>query len=331
MDSRDLPTGPFTLEDAERLGITRHRLRCAVREGVVRRIVTGVYVRADRPDSHAVRCAAVARVVSPASVVCDRTAAWLHGIDVFGLGDQEVLPPVETCVIRGHARSQRFGVDGRSRDLAPRDLMKLDGLLVTTPLRTALDLACGLGRRRALAALDQFMRIHGITTEQMQREVIRYRGRRGVVQLRELIPLADVRAESVRESWLRLDIIDAGFPPPELQVWVEDEYGVKVYRLDLAYPLHRIAIEYDGADYHLRDEDQRRRDAERRRWLRQHGWTVIVVDKHGLTGRERMVWKQELAEALRPRTKRLRWERSREESPQFASRRANIDVSARQS
>jgi very-short-patch-repair endonuclease len=303
------PPHPFARADLAGLGISDRRLRTALSNKEVRRVVRGVFVRADIADTLELRAAAVALVVSPHSVVCDRTAAWIHDVDVLGSADQEILPPVETCVLRGHAPSRRDGVDGRSRDLQPRDLMRVRGVTVTTPLRTALDLGCALGRRRALGALDQFMRVHEITREDMQSELPRFFRRRGVIQLRQLVPLADGRAESMRESWVRCDILDAGLPTPKLQHWIVID-GVPTYRLDLAYPRHRIVVEYDGEEYHRRTEEQRRYDEERRNWLRRHGWRVIVIDKHGLTGSDPDRWLRELRAALRSRTKRLRWTRT---------------------
>ena len=123
-------------------------------------------------------------------------------------------------------------MDGRTRDLAAGDIMVISGVRVTTPLRTALDLGCHLHRRDALAALDQFMRHHGLGREHMTTEALRFFRRRGVVQLRQLIPLADPRAESPRESWTRLAIVDAGLPCPEPQHWIEVD-GVPTFRLDL--------------------------------------------------------------------------------------------------
>lgn len=305
----DFPETPFTPADLARLGISRRRLRDAVRDGVVRRVVRGVYVRDDLPDTIELRASAVALVVNRNSVVCDRTAAWLHGIDTFGYADTDVFPPIETCVLRGHDPSDRQGVDGRTRDLKPRDIMFLHQVAVTTPLRTALDLGCCLGRHRAIAALDQFMRVHGITREALDHEIPRYFRRRGVVQLRELVPLADARAESQRESWLRLDIHDAGLPAPQPQYWIEIN-GIATYRLDLAYPRHKVVVEYDGEEFHRRTDEQRKRDAERRRWLVEHGWTVIVVDKDGLQSADPDEWLRELSESLRSRTRRLRWART---------------------
>jgi very-short-patch-repair endonuclease len=300
-----VPDHPFTSQQAAALGLSDHRLRTGLAAGEIRRVVRGVYVPAGLEDTVDLRAAAVALVVRPHQVVCDRTAAWLHRVDVFGLTDKSVLPPVEVCALRGYAVTALGGVDGRTRDLGAEDLMDIQGLRVTTPLRTALDLACGLGQHRALGALDQFMRHHGVTQWEMRHLLLRYRRRRGVIQARRLIPLADPRAESPMESWVRLDICLAGLPVPELQHRIEID-GVLLFRLDHAYPAHRVAVEYDGEEWHRRTDEQREHDRKRREWLRRHGWTVIVVDKDGVHDPSQR-WLRDLREALRPRTRRLRW------------------------
>ncbi len=297
MRNQDLPIEPFTRADAARLGIGPHRLRLAIRDGEVRRVLNGVYVKADVPDSTELRAAAAMLVISPFAVACDRTAAWLLGVDVLGYRELDVLPPLETYVLRGHRRTDRAECAGGSRDLKPEDICVVNGIRVTTPLRTALDLGCKLSRREALAALDAFMRAFGITHTELRRLLLRYFRRRGVVQLRQLIALADPRAESPGESWTRLEITDAGLPAPQLQYWVHVN-GRPTYRLDLAYPHARVAVEYDGREYHEGDE-QARADERRRDWLRRNGWTVIVVDKDSFTPEAVAGWVGELKRALR--------------------------------
>ena len=167
---------------------------------------------------------------------------------------------------------------------------------VTTPLRTAMDLGCKLSRREALAAMDALARAYGLTRADMVRLLPRYFRRRGVVQLRGLIPLVDGRSESSGESWTRLEIDDHGLPAPTPQHWVNVD-GVPTYRLDLAYPHARIAVEYDGEEFHSSPE-ARERDRIRRQWLRDQGWTVIVVDKTSFTDEAIRVWIGQLREAL---------------------------------
>ena len=290
---------PFTARQATDVGVGAHLLRRWLREGVVRRVLQGVYVDTDYADNFGLRIAAVRLVLRPHCVVTDRTAAWLHGIDTFAYRELEILPPLDVCVLPDSNRIRRKGVHGRSRDLAPGDLLDVDGVRLTTPLRTALDLGCQLGRRDALAALDGFLRLHQLTTSELLHESERFAGRRGVIQLRSLIPLADERAESPGESWTRMAIIDAGLPAPQLQWWVTVD-GVPTYRLDAAYPAHRLAIEYDGRAFHDSPE-QRAHDEARRRWLRDHGWTVIVVTKDDFTPARLDAWLGEIARILRVR------------------------------
>jgi hypothetical protein len=292
----DLPALPFTLAQAMELGYSRTQLDTLVRLRVVRRALRNVYVRADVPDTIEIRALA-ASLVHPFGIISDRFAAWIHGVDVFDYRELEILPVVETVVLRGGSRTRRSGCQGGRRDLAPDDVMVVNGMQILTPLRTAMDLGCRLSRRNALAALDAFMRGHGITREQLHAALPRYFRRRGVVQLRELIPLADPRAESQPESWTRLEIVDAGLPAPEPQHWIIHR-GRKLFRLDLAYPKSKVCVEYDGEEFHS-DEVARKRDKARRKWLRDHGWTVIVIDKDSFTDEALSAWLQELRQALR--------------------------------
>ncbi len=261
-------------------------------------MTTSVYVAADVEDTVDLRVAALALVLGPDQIVCDRTAAWVHDIDVLTYGELDVLPPIETCVLPGGVPCKREAADGHTRDLSSGEIMTIGAIRVTTPLRTALDLGAILQRADALAALDAFRRRHGLTVHQLTIGCGRFRRRRGVIQLRELIVLSDPRSESFRESWTRLAIHDAGLPAPEPQVWIQID-GIPTYRLDLAYRRRRIAVEYDGWEAHERTPEQRKHDNARRKWLRDNGWTVIVVRSGDFTGEALDRWITELREALR--------------------------------
>jgi hypothetical protein len=291
-----LPLAPFTATDAQTLGFSRKRLRILVKAGEVRRVFHNVYVRADSPDTIHTRAAALAIILPPWAVVCDRTAAWLHGVDVLSYRELGVPPPVDLVSIRDLTPSRRGGVNGGERDLDPLDIAVVGGVRVTTPLRTALDLGCKLPRYRAIGALDQFMRQHGVTARDFAGQLPRYRGRRGVIQLRELVGLASPLAESPGESWIRLAIYDANLPMPTLQFSITVS-GDEIFRLDLAYEYHRVCVEYDGMEFHSTAE-QVVYDERRRSWLRDRGWTVIVVTKDDLDRDSTREWISRLREAL---------------------------------
>ena len=296
MQISDLPAVPFAASDAAKLGLTGTRLRRLCEAGLVRRVLYGVYVRADVPVTMQVKLAAAALVINRDAVACDRTAAWIWGVDTFRMRELDVVPPLETYVLRGRTRTRRDQTRGGVRDLAPQDWLEIDSVKLTTPLRTALDLGCGLNRREALGAMDALARGHGLSHAQLAQQLPRFRRRRGVIQLRELVPLVRGQAESMRESWTRLAIHDFGLPEPTLQWWVDVD-GVPTYRLDLAYPHARIAIEYDGRDHHTSAADRARDDA-RRAWLRAHGWTVIVVDASDFAPGADDAWLYAIRDAL---------------------------------
>jgi hypothetical protein len=306
MSNLSLPVEPFTAAALPDLGLTPRELRRALEQRRVRRLVRGVYVDATTPDSIPLRASALRLMVRDTQVIVDRTAAWLHGVDAYSAVELEAVPPVETCALRGDTRTRLHGVRGRTRDLAGGDVMRLHGLRVTTPLRTALDLGCHLRRREAFATLCGLAHKHGVTAAALAAHAERFRRRRGVLQLRELIPLVEPRVESPREAWTLLAIHDAGLPLPEPQVWIEID-GVPTFRLDFAYPQRRICVEYDGVDAHERTEEQRRHDRERRRWLRDHGWTVIVVRLGDFTGAGLERWLGELRVALGTTYSTRRW------------------------
>jgi Protein of unknown function (DUF559) len=291
-----LPVTPFTPAAARLAGISPRRLATLVDSGELRRVLTGVYVVSKAPDSLETRIAAAHLVLSDHAVICDRTAAWLWGVDTFAFQELEILPPLESYVRRGHNRTRRPQCSGGVRDLSGDDIVTVAGTDVTTPLRTAVDLACKLGPRDGLAALDGFMRHHGITQPEMRRQLVRYFRRRGVVQARTLVSWADPRAESAGESWTRCDMLHRGLPVPELQ-WRVMVDGREVVRLDMAYPKHKVAVEYDGREFH-ESEERRAHDRARRAWLEERGWTVIVVTKDDFTPEAVDVWIARIRRAL---------------------------------
>lgn len=296
------PDGPFTAYEGRRLGITKARLDAALVEGELVRPLRGVYLRTETELTVPVRARAASLVLNPTSVLVDRTAAWVWGVDCLRYAELDGIPMLESCVLRGHQATERDGVYGVTRDLLPEDWVEVAGVRITTPLRTAADLGSRLWAPHALGAMDALMRAHGFTRQDLQRLLRRYRRRRGVVQLRTLVPLVDPRAESQPESWTRWFIVEDGLPCPEPQVWVVVEG--QWLRLDLPYPRARVVVEYDGEEFHTSPED-REHDEKRRAALERAGWIVIVVDRSRLTPEARQVWLRELRDALRGRGVRV--------------------------
>ena len=274
---------PFTRAQAQAAGMSVKTLRGLVASGLVRRVLRGVFVDAAAADTLELRSQAVVAAVPRNVVVCDRTAAWLHGVDVTGLSGPLDLPPLDVYRIDGDNRIRREACKAGTRTLSMLDVQLLDGLAVTTPLRTALDLGRLLPRGEAIGALDGLLRLGRFDVDDLYVELPRFRGARGVVQLRRLVPLADAGAESPAESRLRLQLHDAGLPPPAVQYEVRTAYGALVARLDLAYPDLLLAVEYDGRDFHTTPQAQAH-DRARRARLCRLGWTVVVLTSEDVYG-----------------------------------------------
>lgn len=305
-----LPSAPFTKADLRDAGLTPQVLRSRLASGEVKRLLRGVYAAAWVPDTMETRIAAASKALTHGHVLIDRSAAWVHGVSCYGAAELEAGPPVESCVRPQRSTTRRHLVSDHQRALREDDVMQVAGIELTTPVRTALDLGCHLRRREAFAAMCELARLHDFTAAALLGQLVRFARRRGVVQLRELAPLVDPRFESQREAWTFLAIHDAGLPHPEPQVWVDVD-GEPTFRLDFAYRLARVYVEYDGRLAHESTPEQIARDRWRRQWLREHGWTEIVVRSGDFTGGALDGWLRDLRAALATPYTSRRWRNPR--------------------
>ncbi|WP_420108504.1 hypothetical protein [Mycolicibacter arupensis] len=201
-------------------------------------------------------------------VVAGFSASALHGSQWVG-ADR----PAE--LIHGN-RHRLPGLLIRGDALRRDEIQEIGGLPVTTPARTAVDLACWYRTVEAVAGLDALARAAEFTDVDVQRIVDRCGGRRGIVRARESLGLVDAGAESPKESWLRVILIRAGLPPPVTQIPVYEGYWQPFAVLDMGWLEAKVAAEYDG-DTHRTDPIRWRRDAKRHERLQRCGWIVVRV------------------------------------------------------
>jgi hypothetical protein len=295
---------PFTTPQALAAGLTYRDLRRLVEAGLMRRVLKGVLVAAQARDCVELRLAALRHVVPGDCAAVDWTAVWLY-TGLLPPNQHLEVPPI--CLFKrtsGRRLKNPLCISGE-RAFLESDLVVVSGLAASTPARTAWDMGRLAHRDQAIGLLDALLALNAFTKQELVDGVERFRGMRGVVQLRELAPMADSRSGSMAESTLRLRWVDIGsLPAPVPQVPIVDDTGREIYYLDLGVPELKFACEYDGAEFHSSDE-ARARDRVRREWIRaQRGWHVEVVRRDNVFGPQRDV-ERILIEGVRAARRRL--------------------------
>lgn len=239
------------------------------------------------------RIIATPRGAEGAPVVGGIAAAIMHRIIWYD-------PDFEVQLIRRPSGSSKHTGGSRTsrKVLLPTDVMEVDGIRVTTPVRTAADLGRLKPEWRALAHMDDLHRATKFSIPALLALAVDMKGYRGVRQLRFLGPLVDGKAQSPPESRLRLFLIRQGLPTPETQIEVYlDDFGC-VYWIDLGYRAVQVGLEYDGVEHHSSPEDQAA-DLVRQERLESVGWRLIRVDAAKM--RDPSALLNEISEAIRAR------------------------------
>lgn len=243
----------------------RAAFEAGVNSGLLAKVWTGIYSRTE-PDP-LIRLSGLDLRAGEPVAMCLGTASAAYGFDTESGRDLHVLTPT------GHQLRSSDGLVVHRREGAP--LVIVEGRPATAPGWTAVEVARTLRRPRALATLDAALRAGACTHRELLIAAGRQAGRRGIVHVRELIPLATPEAESPMESEARLAMHDGGLPPPVLQYEIIDRNG-RGWRLDFAWPDDQVAVEYDGFDWHSNPEALTR-DRQKRSALRELGWSMLSI------------------------------------------------------
>lgn len=248
----------------------------ALRQGQLSRYQLRAGFRAIYPDVYLPRCAS-------SSLRARAVAAWLWS------GRRGVLAGLAAAALHGAAwidDDERVeliwsntrppaGVLTRNQRVDTDEITAVAGFPVTTPARTAFDLARHLPAGEAVARLDALKRASPFSVEDVLLLVKRHPGVLGLRRLRTKLPLVDPGAASPKETWLRLLLIDAGLPVPTTQIPVQENWRL-VGVLDMGWEQYKVVAEYDG-DQHRSDRRQYARDQWRMRKLEGLGWVVVRV------------------------------------------------------
>jgi hypothetical protein len=173
-----------------------------------------VYLPNDAPRDLYVKAVAAWLWSRRTGILAGKTAAALHGVD--WIKDTE---PIE--LIARHGR-RRPGVVVYQEQIGVAEVRNMGDLRVTTPARTALDLARRLPRDEALEHLDALAAKTGVAVADIGPLEERYRATRGIRAAREVIGLMDAGSVSQHQTRLRLLLLDAGLPRPRTSIRLRD-------------------------------------------------------------------------------------------------------------
>ena len=267
-----LASAPFTVYEARAAALGSSRLRASDLATAGRLLYL--------PTGWEFELRGLARALSsatPGAWISHLTAAmllglwlpsWFRGCRELHLSKPKALPPV-----------RRAGVVGHTVLAFDDELMVWDGIRISTPARTWLDLARILPLKDLVALGDQLVRrprpeLEGrtepwATVPQLAAMLRRHPKLKGIVKARLALELIRPGSDSAPETFLRLALTAAGLPEPELQLRIVpgDRYSPAA---DLGYRRQRIAIQYDGG-HHLTQEQQSR-DNHRDESFNAAGW-----------------------------------------------------------
>ncbi|OMB78319.1 hypothetical protein [Mycolicibacterium conceptionense] len=255
---------PFVGSQALASGaLTRHELRTRFRA-----IHRDIYVARDARPTALLRAKAAWLRSRGHGVLAGFSASAFHGA-------RWIEPSLPAYVIDINNRRPTRGIVTWADAIEDDEICSIGEIRLTTPARTAVDLACKFPEDTAVAAIDALARAAHLKVADIEQAAERHTGRKGIRQARATIALVDPGAESPQETWLRLLVIRAGYPRPQTQYPVYNEYGALIGDVDLAWPELKIALEYEGR--HHTDPEQLRKDIQRVDAIVETGWIVIRV------------------------------------------------------
>lgn len=277
---RQVSRSSFLRDDALAAGMSVKQLRGA-RFAIPSR---GIRVPLVENMSLAARVQAVSWVTD-GSAISHVTAAkvWGFPLPVWMEADDSV----HVSRPMGSAVARRKGITGHRAALRPGEVVVFSGVRLTSRLKTWLDLAAELSVEDLVVIGDHLVRVPRPRYESRARPyaeirdlrgvINAHRGKRGISKAGEAVELIRVGADSPPETRLRLALLNAGLPEPELNQALIDDDGIAWHQPDMQYRKHRISIEYEG-DHH-RSAEQVDRDIRRAENVAAIGWIERRVSK----------------------------------------------------
>ena len=251
--------GVITLAQARAAGLSQAAAARRVRSGHRRRCSKGLYFAETHPFTDAARVRIAVWSYGADAAASGLAAAWWHGLTRFA------PDLVEVTASRSNHGRRHDDTKLRRRDLAPADIVERRGLRVTALPLTVIEAAV---RRVGGAKLMDSALQRDVELRELWRAHLRNKGRYGSPAARRLLQAASDGARSEAERLLVKLLRDAG-----IKGW-KTNYPVGRYKVDVAFPQAKVAIEVDGWAFHS-DGEAFQIDRERQNAIALLGWQVL--------------------------------------------------------
>lgn len=271
-------------------GMSQRKIDRELGTGPLRRIGHGAYTREPKGkpwEEHRLLIDAVG--VRGNAVISHQSAAVIHRMATYGMSSKHV----HVTINASRGGGIRGDVHTHARPLSDDDVVIVDGLRVTSPARTAVDLAMTGDHGQSLAIIDSArLRVRfpkadtrpPVTVEQLEAAVDVLGRRPGLEMFRRALAESVEHSESAGESRTRAMMLEWGLPIPGLQKYYR--LGERDYYADFSLP--GMIGEFDGMAKYADDKDRKRYEIRRAGDFRSAGIAVVNWYWEDLADRGRM-------------------------------------------
>lgn len=259
-------------------GLTDAQIRALIRSGDLIRMRRGLYAtrswaadgEGDEARAHALLACAVLRNLPSAAVVSHHSAARIYGMEMLHPPGPEIV----TVTVSPGTRSdpaRRANLIRHRAGLPEAQFRKVNGIPVTTPARTVIDIARNDPFMEGVVIADSALRRELTHTAQLLDILDMCARWPGGARARLVTEFADRVPESVLESCSRVVFHQHGLKPPVLQHWIP---GAR-YRADFCWPDCKVVAECDGLGKYRDDPKRMGEQIKRDNELRRLGYEVV--------------------------------------------------------
>jgi predicted transcriptional regulator of viral defense system len=283
--------GILTLDELSACGLGRDAVSLRTRRGWLHLVHRGVYVVGHAALTPEQVWLAAVKACGPTAVLSHYSAAAHRGYVEWDGRRPEVT--VTTAAAPRHPSIKVH----QSRCLDRRDVMPREGMRVTAPARTLLDLASALPQQALRRAVREAMARQDVGVRQLAEVLARTGPRRGSRKLAAVIADGYTPTRSVLEDIVLDLIVAGGFERPDVNKPLV--LGGRRLIPDFRWSSEHLIVEADGATWHD-NKVAREDDADRQAHLEAHGEQVLRITWDDAARRQHQTWAR-LAAAGAPR------------------------------